>query len=122
MQKTALAAHARLGFSKGGSLIGELGRVVYAPENGSADEESTYFFGQALLRLFRGMHFITTFEFNSSEVGTTEQTVYRLAPGFMWFPVQRVEIRTEVYNTRTVSNALVTDDRWDWFTNLHLSF
>jgi hypothetical protein len=125
LEKFAMAAHARIPFGKGSSLIGELGLSSKSPIlKDNADESALYSFSQGMVRLFRGFHFLTTFEFHSFEQDVdngTKATQYRYGPGFVWFPIQRVEIRADLQNLRTVSNTETPEDVWNLFINLHLS-
>jgi hypothetical protein len=121
LQKTAMAIHTRAGFSKGSSLIVETGYVKYTPQSNKSDETNTYVFTQGLIRMFRGMHFLSTFEFNTQDSESNQGTTYKYGPGLLWFPMQRLEIRTELFNSRAVNSTSVNKDNWNWFTNLHIS-
>jgi hypothetical protein len=120
LDKTILGFHLRQGFKEGSSLISEIGRVTYAP---ATRDERSNFYGlvQGQMRLFRGMHFLSTFEWNSLDSqDENESTVYRFGPGLQWFPVQRLELRSELLNSRTFNSQATQQDSWVWYTNLHI--
>ena len=101
-------------------MISEIGRVTYAP---ATRDERSNFYGlvQGQMRLFRGMHFLSTFEWNSLDSqDENESTVYRFGPGLQWFPVQRLELRSELLNSRTFNYQATQQDSWVWYTNLHI--
>jgi hypothetical protein len=115
--------HFRVGFGEGASIISELGQISKLPINSDvAKTMGVYNFTQAQLQLRRGLNMLTTYEYYRSNILKAVTTNYRLGLGFQYFPIQRIEFRFDLVNTRTFSNTSVIPDRWDFMNQLHLWF
>lgn len=115
--------HLRIGLGEGASIISELGQITKKPINSSVEKTlGIYNFTQAQLNLRRGFNLLTTYEYFRSDILKAVTTNYRLGLGLQYFPVQRVELRCDLVNTRTFSNTSILPDRWDLMSQLHLWF
>lgn len=116
------ALHTRIGVGKGSSIMFELGAINRKPKNNSEATMAAYAFMQNMLRLARGMHFLTTFEYYTSDLNKLKTRQMRMTPGFQWFPAQRIEMRVEAMNSRSYDPDNAQKDVWDLLGQIHLYF
>jgi len=116
------AAHIRAGFSKGMSLISELGMNKYELIQSGDSFSDTYFFIQNMIKLSRGLHLLTTFDYYKSNKEALPENVVseRLTTlmGLQYFPMPRFELRLELTNTRILSSR--ENDSWTLLQQLHI--
>jgi hypothetical protein len=118
----AQALHSKLGAGKGMSLLTELGLVRKMPRAGSQSVTNAFYgLGQLQLRLFRGMHFLWTTEYLNSDIKTAAEKQIRFTPALQYFPIQRLEVRLDLMNSRTISPTAVTPDSWTLMNQVHVS-
>lgn len=116
---TAQAFHVRAGTGKGNSLMVEVGEV----QRKRKSQEKTsgrYLFLQNHLNFRRGLYGLATVEASQPNIDARDFTT-RFGPGIQWFPVQRVELRADVYNTKTYGTSALSDT-WFFAGQLHLWF
>ena len=118
---TLAAIHTKIGFSKGSSLLFELGSKNQEVISKKTDTQSYYGLLQNHLLLTRGVFTLFTFEYFKPD-SEKENETYRLGPGIQVFPFQGVEVRFDIYNTKNFSNSSATKDNWDMGGQLHLWF
>ncbi len=115
------ALHTRVGFGKGSSVMAEVGEVQRTGQELSKSRTSQYGFLQTHLLMRRGLFAITTMEYLKNDVETDLSQV-ALTQGLQWFPIQRIELRTEIQNVRLLNPASVNDDFWSLLGQVHLWF
>ncbi len=115
------ALHMKKGFGKGFSLMMELGQANKTAPLRNSEFASRYAFIQSHFMLARGLYYMTTVEYMMPDTELTDY-VMRVSPGFQFFPMQRLEGRVEVTNTRNFSETSVVQDRWTIMGQLHLWF
>lgn len=115
----AYSAHTRLNLKEGSALLAELGQTTKKAEN--ADEAITERFGllQTYLRPFRGLYFLTNVEYFNRDIKQDDYTV-RWGPGLQYFPIQRMELRMDLYNTRSFAPKSSTRDSWMYLLQTHI--
>lgn len=113
------AFHLRKGAGKGNSVLFELGQVN-KDTVGIGKQQSTYLFLQNHISLRRGLWTILTAEAVKPNSDFSDY-ILRFGPGLQWFPTQRVEIRTDIYNSKTYGSSSLTDE-WYIASQLHLWF
>ncbi len=121
IENTLLSVHGKFGLSKGSSILVELGRKRQKFLATQEQVESSFAFVQNHILLRRGTYLFVTGEYFQPDV-TLESETYRLGPGLQYFLVQGVELRIDLYNTKSYSPNSVTDDSWDFAGQLHLWF
>jgi len=121
LAKSLAALHSKLGFSKGSSMLLEIGAKEQEIISNKERTQSYYGLLQNHLLLARGVFSFFTFEYLRPEV-KSESEIFRLGPGVQVFPFQGVEIRFDVYNTKVFSKSAATKDSWDAGGQLHLWF
>lgn len=112
------AAFTRLNLKDGAALLGEFGQTVKTPKTSDATT-SRYFLLQTYLRPTRGLYFLGNIEYNQLDLKQEDYTM-RWGPGVQWFPMQRFEIRLDVYNSRTFAPQTTTEDSWMYLLQTHI--
>ena len=113
------AVHARLNLKEGSALLTEIGQVDRKTENGSDDRTMRYGLLQTYLRPFRGMYFLTNVEYFKKDTEQDDYTV-RWGPALQLFPIQRLEVRFDMYNTRNFSPDSSSRDSWMYLLQTHV--
>lgn len=113
------SGHARLNLKDGSAVLAELGQVDRKTENGSDDRTMRYGLMQTYLRPFRGLYFLTNIEYFKRNVDESDYTV-RWGPGVQYFPIQRIELRFDAYNTRNFAPKASTRDSWMYLVQTHI--
>lgn len=76
------------------------------------------------LGIKRGMNFMFTYQYFQADIDK-ESEIFIYAPGFQYYPWQRVELRAEIQNQRVVdqdANTPVASDSWSFLGQVHLWF
>lgn len=113
------SAHGRFNLKDGSSLLAEIGQVDRTSQNGSDDRTMRYGLMQTYLRPFRGLYFLTNIEYFKRNIEESDYTV-RWGPGVQYFPIQRVELRFDAYNTRNFSPDASSRDSWMYLIQTHI--
>lgn len=113
------SGHARMNLKDGSAVLAELGQVDRKTENGSDDRTMRYGLMQTYLRPFRGLYFLANIEYFKRNVDESDYTV-RWGPGVQYFPIQRIELRFDTYNTRNFSPEASTKDSWMYLVQTHI--
>ena len=121
LDQSHISTHARLGFGKGNSIMGEVGLNKKTILNSQTTINGRYAFLQGHVMAKRGLFTLLTTEYY---VPNTElkNEVMRIGPGFQYFPNQGIEFRVDVYNSRVFSQTSVSEDSWDLTGQVHLWF
>jgi hypothetical protein len=115
----ATALQYRTGFGKGNSLMLELGRTKNQVQ-GQDVKVGHYLFLQNHYNFRRGLFGIMTVEGSQPDREDPDHKV-RFGPGVQWFPMQRVELRADIYNTKSYGTGSVSDT-WYMASQIHLWF
>jgi hypothetical protein len=121
VEQFSYAAHLRSAFGKGSSIMFEVGQINKAIVLANAEKSSRYGTLQNHIRAKKGLYILNTVEFFIDDI-EKENKLIRWGPGFQYYPMQRVEIRTDIYNTRIFSESSVSEDNWDLTGQVHLWF
>jgi hypothetical protein len=113
------AIHARLGFGDGDSLLTQIGTVREDPITQEA-QTGVAFFTQSTTQLVRGLNLLFTFEYYTRAVGEVASRSYRAGPSLQYFPMQRLELRTDLQGTRTIGGNSLEQDNYALFTQIHV--
>jgi hypothetical protein len=120
IKHTMYSIDARSGFGPSNSLLFEIGQVESTPLNETKTTDR-YVFLQNQWLLHRGLSSILTAEMQQPDI-TKNGEVYRFGPGIQYFPVYRMELRADIYDTRGRSSAAYSDDSWMVTGQVHLWF
>lgn len=115
------SAHTRLNLKEGSAILAELGQSKKSTENGSEDLTSRFGLLQTHLRPWRGTYFLANIEYFNRNIEQDDYTV-RWGPGLQYFLGQRIELRGDLYNTRSFSPNSSTRDEWMYLVQTHLWF
>lgn len=118
---TTLSFHSKTGFGDGSSVMLELGQTQKKAKQISSDLISRYGLIQTHVRPRRGLYLLANIEYLKNDIESDEYLV-RYGPGLQYFPIQRLEFRLDLYNTRTFLEAGVSKDSWAFLKQLHLWF
>lgn len=124
VDESRLAMTSRIGFGKGRSLMAEIGsyknkgKLNYIVN----DEDGYYLFLQSLVLINKGYNYLFSYQNYKPSLTESSKEVTKLALGFLFFPIQRTEIRTEIVNLRTVAQQNTSPDSWNLQTQLHISW
>lgn len=113
------AAHMRLNLKEGAALLGEFGQVDRKAEASFFDKSSRYGVLQTYLRPWRGWYFFTNIEYYQDDI-EKEPFFVRWGPGIQYFPIQRLELRADIYNTRNFSPDSSNMDSWMYLLQAHV--
>jgi hypothetical protein len=114
------SVHLRTAFSKGSSIMVELGKIEKNIVIRNQKRESLYFFSQGHIKLSRGLYVLSTLEVFNADTTKKDDKVIRLGPGLQYFVNQGFEFRTDIYNTKVYSGSTVSNDSWDLTGQIHL--
>lgn len=115
----SFAGHARLNLKDGSAILTELGQTKKTTQNGADDRTMRYGLLQTYLRPTRGLYFLTNIEYFKRDIEESEYTV-RWAPGVQFFPIEKVELRFDIYNTRNFAPKTSTRDSWMYLFQTHI--
>lgn len=118
------AMHLRAGVGKGSSLMIEGGVVNDKTRVDARLKWGTYLFSQSMTRLARGLHFLFTGEYQTTDTFEPEPREFRIGPGLQYFPAQRIELRLDVQGTRIMGRTTPIEEADDinFLGQLHLWF
>jgi hypothetical protein len=119
LELLSYSAHARMNLKEGSAVLGEFGQTNRKTLNGSDDRISRFGLLQTYLRPFRGLYFLTNIEYSNRDIENDDFSV-RWGPGVQYFPLQRLEFRFDIYNTRSFSQLSSSKDNWLYLLQMHL--
>ena len=124
LKMNSWALHHKTAVGRGSAIIVELGKVKKESLTaGGTNKDAKYGLAQAYLQMKKGYYFINTLEYLSeTSEGQPKDYKIRFGPGVQAFPLQRVELRVDIQNTRNFSNTNSTKDTWDFLGQVHLWF
>ncbi len=113
------SGHTRLNLKEGSAILAEIGQTNRKSQNGADDRTMRYGLLQTYLRPFRGLYFLSNIEYFKRDVKESDYTV-RWGPGLQYFPIQRLELRLDAYNTRNFAPTSSTKDSWMYLLQTHI--
>lgn len=118
MSLTSYAVHARLNIKEGSAVLAELGQAKKTTDNNIDEGTSRYGLLQTSLRPFRGLYFLTNVDYLKADIRQNDYTV-RWGPALQYFPIQRIELRADIYDTRNFSSS-AQKDSWMYLLQTHI--
>lgn len=116
---TSYSVHGRFNFKEGSALLSEIGQTHRKSYDDSPAPTSRWGLIQAYLRPARGFYFLQNIEYQKNDISENEY-VMRWGPGLQYFPVQRIELRADIYNTRNFSSDSASRDSWLYLLQTHI--
>ncbi len=120
LKLTSMAMHLRSSLGNTGSIMSEIGTTSKTVTKFGTKTDEMYGFIQAHLKANRGLYVLNSMEYYSNSDDKSYKI--RFGPSLQYFPVNRVELRFDLYNTRTFSEVKSRADVWDFLGQLHLWF
>jgi|GEM_PF-7078615 len=111
------AAHVRFGVNEGSSILGEAAITQVTPL-GQEGQLGDVLFVQGSHRLKRGFFALLTLEQARPDFSFPKQTL-RAGPGLQYFPIQRLEFRTDFYGTRALDQGVALTT-YTWLLQAHI--
>lgn len=115
----AYSVHSKFNLKEGSALLAEIGETSRKTANGNGDRTSRYGLLQTYLRPWRGFYVLNNIEYLKNDTALDAYTV-RWGPGIQYFPIQRVELRADLYNTRNFTPGTSTMDSWMFLYQMHV--
>lgn len=116
---TSFAAHGRFNFKEGSALLTEIGQTERTTHNEIPAPTSRYGLLQTYVRPWRGVYVLANIEYQRNDINQEDYTI-RWAPGIQWFPIQRLELRGDIYNTRSFQTNNSSRDSWMYLLQAHI--
>ncbi|MCM2348371.1 MAG: hypothetical protein NDI69_00025 [Bacteriovoracaceae bacterium] len=116
---TSAAIHGRFNIKEGSAILSEIGQTTKSFEDNNGNRTSRYALLQTSVRPWRGLYFLTNIEYQKQNIHQDDYSV-RIGPGLQYFPIQRVELRADAYNTRNFSNDNTRKDSWLLLLQTHI--
>lgn len=119
LQLTSYAVHGRFNLKDGSSLLAELGQTQKSPQDDTPSTTARYGLLQTYVRPFKGMYVLANAEYLKNDIDQNEYII-RWGPGIQYFPVQRIELRADIYDTRNFLTNSAMRDSWIYLLQTHI--
>ncbi len=119
IKRNLVAIHSKIGLQEGNSFLAELG-YTQQKASASAQLDSIYFFSQGHIKLIRGLFIESAGQYTKEDLSSTAEN-FQWTLGFLWFPLQRIELRAAARQNKTLNVQPVRNDTWYYLTQIHLS-
>lgn len=122
VKQTRIGHHQKLAIEKGSALLFEIGAYNDTSVTSSAKTEGIFSTLNSTLNLTRGFNVTTQLEYMNDNLQKNNNHKTKAGLGLLIFPMQRVELRTSIVNTKSYSPAKANEDTIAWLGQVHLSF
>ncbi len=119
VQLTSYAVHGRFNLKEGSALLAELGQTQKKPQDNTPSTTARYGLLQTYLRPARGFYAFANIEYLKNDIDQSDYTV-RWGPGLQYFPIHRLELRADIYDTRNFIKNSSMKDSWMYLLQTHL--
>jgi hypothetical protein len=116
---TSYAAHARFNLRDGSALLFEFGQTQRTTMNNSDNRIIRYGLLQTYVRPIRGLYLIANIEYQKNNL-VIDDTTLRWGPGVQYFPIQKLELRLDAYDTRDFNPSSSSQDTWMLLFQTHV--
>lgn len=113
------SVHGRFNLKEGSALLAELGQTNRVSQDNTPATDSRFGLLQAYVRPVRGLYFLTNVDYQRIDVKQSDYTV-RWGPAVQYFPIQRIELRADVYDTRNFTSNNSAKDSWSYLLQTHI--
>jgi len=110
--------HGKLNLKEGSALLAEIGQTSKKASGNGISQDTRYGLLQTYLRPWRGVYFLTNIEYQKLNIHQDDYII-RFGPGLQIFPIQRMELRADLYNTRNFSKDNTRKDNWLFLLQTH---
>jgi hypothetical protein len=119
VERLCYAVHSKFNFHSGSAILAEVGQTVTKATAVKDDKTGRYGLIQTYVRPGRGLYILTNVEYSNQDVDMEAYAV-RVGPGIQYFPIQRLELRFDIYNTRNFDPKIATVDAWMYLLQTHV--
>jgi len=116
-----LEGHSRWGLAPGTSVLIEMGLTDDLVLSTKKSTQGAYGLLQSMMRLVRGFNLLTVGQYYKAGLDSSHTEQFKWSLGFLYHPFQRLELRSEIVNSKTLSPDQVAESAWALQTQLHLS-
>lgn len=116
-----LGGHLKLGYGFGHAFLTEVGLSNQLGLLNKKNTTSIFGLFESQVRIRRGLLFIALGEYNKKDIQPLDPENVKWGMGFAYFPMQRMEFRTTLTQTRTLNTKNFQQDGLLWLGQLHLS-
>ncbi len=116
---TSLAGHSRFNLNDGSALLTEVGIVDKKTKSGLDTKTSHYGLLQTYLRPTRGVYVLSNIEYFKND-SSSQDYVIRWGPGVQYFLAPKVEMRADLFNTRSFGGDNSSKDLWLFLYQIHV--
>lgn len=116
---TSYSTHGRFNFKEGSALLAELGQTERTSHSVVPATTSRYGLLQTSVRPIRGLYLLANIEYQRNDI-YQDDYLMRWGPAVQWFPIQRVELRGEIYDTRNYLSNNSNRDSWIYLLQAHI--
>ncbi len=113
------AVHGRFNLKEGAAILGELGQKKQTAQATFFNKISRYGLLQTYLRPWRGVYLFQNIEYYQDHIDKDPYYV-QWGPGIQYFPIQRLELRADIYNRRNFSPDSSSKDTWTYLLQAHV--
>jgi hypothetical protein len=103
------AIHARIGYPEGNAVLAEIGLIGDKPI-GQPGTLQSFGWLQNVYRITRGLNLLSTMEYYTADAFDSAPRSFRFGPGLQYTPMQRLEFRTDVWDSRQTGNEFGSPD------------
>ncbi|MBU6153656.1 MAG: hypothetical protein KGP28_05075 [Bdellovibrionales bacterium] len=116
---TSYGAHSRISLNDGSALMFEFGQNHRNAKSGSGSRISRYGLLQTFSKATQGLYLIANIDYGKTDL-SQESSVLRWGPGIQFFPIQKVELRADLYNSRVFNENSTSLDSWMLLLQTHI--
>lgn len=119
LRLNSYAVHGRFNLKEGSAFLAELGQTEKRAKDSAPNITSRYGLLQTYVRPTRGFYVLANIEYLKNDISESDY-IMRWGPGLQYFPVQRIELRADIYDTRNFLTNTSRKDSWMYLLQLHL--
>jgi hypothetical protein len=115
----SVSVHGRFNFKEGSALLAELGQTDRTTHDNSPSPTTRFGLLQAYVRPVRGLYVLANVDYQHVDLSESAYTV-RWGPAVQYFPIQRIELRADIYDTRNFMSQTAAKDSWTYLLQTHI--
>lgn len=119
LKLTSYAVHGRFNLKEGSALLAELGQTDKTSRKDSPSMTSRYGLLQTYVRPIRGLYVLANIEYLKNNISENDY-ILRWGPAIQYFPIQRIELRADIYDTRNFLSTTSRKDSWMYLLQAHI--
>ena len=113
------SVHGRFNIKEGSALLAELGQTHRSTHDDTPAPTTRFGLLQAVVRPARGFYLLTNVDYQRIDTQKSDYTV-RWGPAVQYFPIQKLELRADVYDTRQFTSNNSSKDSWSYLLQTHI--